>query len=208
MKLATPGLGGGAYSTAVPGPGIVSVTPDLIGASEITVNAGVVVTNLIAGLSDPYGPMNPLLGTSGGVEVSSGAGISVGPMGAITMTGENITINGSVSAPSGTIKATAAGTFTLGQGATVRAEGYNKPGTVLQLKGVAPNPIPKPGGTVTFSAGYLVLSPGSLVSVNGSSPVRANCHQCRRDHLANCKGRSAGQHFPLRFGKPKSGSGP
>jgi filamentous hemagglutinin family protein len=172
VKLAAPALGGGASSTAAASAGTVTVTPDLVGVSAITLDAAATAT-IMAGTTNQYGLMNPQTPNPlARVAISPGAGITVGPGGSITLSGPYIDISGSLDAPAGTIAATATTALSLAQGAVVRAEGYNEAGTVSQLKGAAPDPIPKPGGTITLtSAGDLTLSPGSLVSVDGSSPV-------------------------------------
>jgi hypothetical protein len=131
MKLATPTPAGGTDSA---GSGLVLVTPDLIGTSAIALTAAATAV-IVEGPLNINGPMNPLQSNiSGAIEISPGAGIAAAPSGAITMSAPNITIDGSLGAPAGTITATAGATLTLGRGATIRAEGYNKPGTASSLK--------------------------------------------------------------------------
>ena len=165
-KLSIASTGGG---TPAAGTEIVHVPADLIGTSAITLTAGAADT----AMAPSYGPMNPQNNNiSARLAISPGAAVLVGPGGSITMSAPVIDIGGALDAPAGTIAAAAGNVLNLAPGASVRAEGYNAPGTVSQLKGLEPDPTPKPGGSVTLSSGGdLILSPGSLVSVSGSSPV-------------------------------------
>ncbi len=189
VKLATPVPGSGTQRV-IPGfssaptlisAGTVFTTQDQIGENAITLSAGTSGSGSTAGLSNPYG--NGLLfpsapNPSAAISIGSGATIKTAPTGSITMTAPFIDIAGLVSAPAGSIALTslqgsAMGTLTLEPSARILAEGYNQPGTSALVKGMPAQATPFPGGTVALTAGTdLILSPGSLVSVAGSSPIQ------------------------------------
>jgi filamentous hemagglutinin family protein len=187
-KLATPSPGGGTGDTAAAkgfimgttptGSGVVQTTGDNIGGSSITLAAGASGSGITSGIDNEFGPLNPATPNySAGVQVSPGAQIQAAPGGSITLKGPNIDVGGSLSAPAGSVTLTANaitpyGNVTIESGGSILAEGYNKPGTTSLVKGLPPDAVPLPGGTISITASNgLTLSPGSLISVSGSSPV-------------------------------------
>jgi filamentous hemagglutinin family protein len=186
VKLATPVPGSGTTGVqpgaAQAGPGVVLVSAEYIGGSSITLNAGKTVSGLTSGSDNPSGngPLNPVIvPVNASALVYSGASIQTAPGGSITVTAPNtVEVGGSLSAPAGTITlkasggAAGSGDVTLDPGASVLAEGYNEAGTTSTVQGLAAEAVPLSGGSVSIiSANNLILSPGSLVSVSGSSPV-------------------------------------
>jgi filamentous hemagglutinin family protein len=184
VKLAVPvpgsGTGDAQAATGViigataAGPGVMQATADTIGASSITLRAGTSGSGLTSGFVNQSGPMtSPVAPYDALAQVSTGASVQAAPGGSITVKGPNIDVGGSLSAPSGNIALTTSyGNVTLEPGASLLAEGYNKPGTTSAVSGTAPDATPMPGGTVSLTAYQnLTLSPGSLVSVSGSTPV-------------------------------------
>ena len=188
VKLATPvpeggvqALVPGASSTMGADSGTVLVTQDQIGASMITLSAGGSGSGSSAAASNPYGNgllFPPAPNASASISIGSGATIKTAPTGSITMAAPFIDIAGLVSAPAGTINITSEqgsllGSLTLESSARVLAEGYNQPGTTATVKGLPVQLTPLPGGSISLTAGTaLTLSPGSLVSVSGSSPIQ------------------------------------
>ena len=156
---------------------VIQATQDDIGTSSVTMTAGTTPSNLAWGVANPNG--NGLLSPStpnllARIQLSPGASVRTGPQGALTMSAPYIDIAGLVSAPSGTVSVKAGMNLLVEGGASILAEGYNKPGTSAPFKGLAVEATPLAGGTVNLTAagGDLILSPGSLVSVSGSSPVQ------------------------------------
>lgn len=190
VKLATPLPGSGAL-WLVPGvssatganSGTVLVTQDQIGATSISLSAGTNGSGLTYGTGAQNGPMNPVRSPNNlnSLLLSPGASIQAGPGGSITMTAPIIDIGGLLDAPAGSITLTSlqvlnssGNNLTLEPGAMILAEGYIQPGTA-PVKGLPAQATPLAGGTVSLTTpgnGDLILSPGSLISVSGSSPVQ------------------------------------
>ena len=145
-KLATPqssatsGLVAGAVSSPAPSTsGVIVMTENDIGTSSLTLNAGVIPSNITYGSTIASGPMYPdptsaaFLGA--GITIQPQATLRAAPGGSITIGAANqnsdIDIAGSLSTSSGTIKITAGRNLTIESGAEIRAEGYNEPGVTL-----------------------------------------------------------------------------
>ena len=185
-KLAMPVPGSGTAGVqpgaAQAGSGVVLVSAEYIGGSSITLNAGKTVSVTSGGSADrpdtgPLSPLSPPLDAY--ALVYSGASIQTAPGGSITVSApKTVEVGGSLSAPAGNITLKASGgeagtgDVTLDPGASVLAEGYYEAGTTSAVKGLAADAVLLSGGTVSITAANnLTLSPGSLVSVSGSSPV-------------------------------------
>ncbi|MEW6664911.1 MAG: filamentous hemagglutinin family protein [Thermodesulfobacteriota bacterium] len=146
--------------------GLVTVEPEYIGTSSITLKAG-----QDDGLSDKGANDAAML------EIGAQSLIGVGPAGTIKMEAPGIRMAGHLDAPAGKIDLKATGSnmdLTLLSGAVLSAKGYNKPDSKAVMKGYPVGYTPVAGGEVNLEAsqGSLVLEEGSLVDVSGSAPVK------------------------------------
>ncbi len=164
-KLSTPVAG----ATPVVN-GFMSVSPDLIGASSIAANAGVLFVGNQGGLAS----LTAIL------QVAPGAGIQVAPGGTIALSSPGIEVSGSLQALAGQISVTATQMdLIITDGAQLLAGGYNKPDLSSVMQGVPPGFTAMAGGKVFLQAsggsgsgyGNLVMEAGSLVDVSGSKPT-------------------------------------
>ncbi len=152
---------------------IFTATPDDIGASSFTLNAGAIPTGLTIG-SNPLRIDYPMMRENllSRIQMLPQSSMQSGPGGSIQMGGPYIDIGGALNATSGSIALSAKNRLTLQGGAEIRAEGYNKFVGTVAVKGMPVEATPLPGGTVSLTAGAdLVLFPGSVVSVSGSLPI-------------------------------------
>ena len=187
VKLSNPLAGGstqgvapGLSSLSPTGSGIFLASQDQIEASGVTLIADV-SASVTAGQSNPSGngllaPSNP--NPSAKIWIGPEASVKTSPGGSITMTAVNVDIAGLLSSPAGTItllsqQGAYLGDLTLQPSSKILAEGYNRMTTVAAVKGLSAQVTPLSAGSITLTAGRaLNLSPGSLVSVSGSSPVQ------------------------------------
>jgi filamentous hemagglutinin len=153
----------GYQSAAVPGArGILTVSPDLAGATSIVARAG---QALGGGAS---------LNEEALVWVAPRASLSVAPGGEIRLEGPGIDMAGVLEAPAGKVGLTATlNDLVVRDGGSILARGYLKPSSKAPASGAPIEFTPLAGGSVRLEArnGDLVLAAGSLVDVSGSAPT-------------------------------------
>jgi filamentous hemagglutinin family protein len=179
-------------SSPLTGSAMVTITPDLIGSSSLTLAANT-KRGYLPIVPTPALPAQPLGNYDYGAELSvdSDARLEAAPGGKISLSGPDVTISGVLSAPAGIINVSAvtdptdrsylavSGVLTLGASALLSAPGYNKPlnGTIA---GVPLGFSPLAGGTITLTAsttsysspvGSIEVAQGAVLDVSGSPAV-------------------------------------
>ena len=165
VKLAMPVPGENAAAV-----GLVTLSPDLIGGSSISIMAGSALYRPNTNFTDLIPPGYP----SATVSVLGNAEVGVAQGGSITLNAPFVEIdaNALLKAPAGTVTVAATGGNLTLQG-TISATGYNLVALSPLLQGLPLGYTALPGGSVTLSApeGAVITEAGSLVDVSGSVPI-------------------------------------
>ncbi|MHC1729277.1 MAG: filamentous hemagglutinin family protein [Syntrophobacteraceae bacterium] len=151
----------------------IKVSPDLVGALEVSLNAGADARSIGAPKEEAW------------IKVSSGAGIRVAPGAdkSIKISAPNIEMAGLLEAHGGKIYLKATQSLTIKKGGEITAAGYSKPDEKPVKAGFPTGFKPVSGGSVVLEAsdssrpdqnvGKLYIEAGSLVDVSGSAPATA-----------------------------------
>jgi filamentous hemagglutinin family protein len=165
----------GGVSGALSEKGLFIADREVIGSSALTLNAGIVKDTasiseypvLMKGGFDDYQGTN-----TESIKLPSNSSLEVGPKGTVSLNAPVVDIAGSISAPAGTIKATATSSqgLTIQEGARISAAGYNKPDTTSIAKGLPAGFTPVDGGTISLTAksGDISIKKGAVIDVSGS----------------------------------------
>ncbi|MBJ6724285.1 filamentous haemagglutinin family protein [Geomesophilobacter sediminis] len=174
-KLAAPS------PASAPNLSITGVTSDLIGASSISMAAG-----LVPAVSSIQSNVTVSGNNAAKVDIPADAAIVTAPGGSVSLTAPNISVAGTVSAPAGSIAATLSyfGDASTGDGklsvtGSLLARGYDKPITTL-VDGQPAGYTALAGGSISLTAapvatdntlGEIVLGPNARLDVSGSDPA-------------------------------------
>jgi filamentous hemagglutinin family protein len=154
--------------------GLFTVDSDYLGKSAITLQGG--ISKGPGGEYSCYGD-EPVSIFTANLNLSAGSAIEAAPKGTVTLQAPGIDIAGDITAPGGTISATATttqgGGLNILSGSTISAAGYNEPNLQAPANGLSTNLTPVNGGEVdlTSQAGDLIIKKGAVIDVSGSQPT-------------------------------------
>jgi filamentous hemagglutinin len=152
-----------AYATRADQTGQPSLSPDYLGASSLTVSAGVLL---------PNADLTTQIPDNVRITLAPGSGIELPPGGSVTLKAPVVDLAGNISAASGTVSVNASqGDLTLT--GKILAAGYQKPDGKPLVAGGSAGYTPQAGGSVSLAAaGSVRLQEGSEVDVSGAAPYR------------------------------------
>lgn len=177
IRLDTPIPGGGTVTNNISiigseTPNGFEVLPEYLGASSVTLSAGVRYFDRDTSLKRDVNAE-----ADSKLIIEAGGGVITAPGGTISLSGPEVKIAGTLQALGGNISATAtkAHNLTIDDSGRIIATGYNKP-NLTAIGNAIVGSSPQPGGKVTLAAleGDLVLAADSLVDVSGSKQTVIN----------------------------------
>jgi filamentous hemagglutinin len=145
---------------------LVTVEEHLAGPSSLSIATNRKVTS-----TD-----NTVSGVSSSILVRAGAFLAAAPAGSISLAGPAVTVEGSLSAPGGSVAIGAStGDLRLADGASILAAGYLTPHSSPVYPGLELGTTPQTGGRISLTAqlGSVHLELGSTIDISGS-PAAAN----------------------------------
>ena len=173
VRVMVPDAGSTPGAGAMPTNSLAAVTiassSDYLGASSVTLAAGVVFAGRRA---DGTGNLNPNPKTDAAVVIGDRTAITTGPGGQVSVISDaatlgRVTIAGKIETPGGKITVRSGGDVILKSGAQILASGYVNPATGA---GVLAASTPLPGGTITIKAinQDLLIEQGTRIDVSAA----------------------------------------
>jgi len=146
-------------------PGRVTVAPEFMEGTSVSVTAGDVISRTLVNNDDRN--------LDARVLVEDGAEVEVCPGGRIDLTAPRVEVAGVLRAPAGQVSGSATDhALVLQEGGRILAGGTSVPGRVSAVRHLPASPDTLPGGSVSLEAadGDVILAAGSVVDVSGAGP--------------------------------------